>query len=447
MNIHNSICHLRWGYPNISLSRSEIRTCCKTPFQSVSEQDIDTHKIELFLNTEYQKSRRLEMLQGIRHQDCKSCWSIEDQGATSLRGNSHQGFVDYANHNGMFDEFDDKTLEYISDNVSIDSKILESHRPFMLEVSLGNTCDMKCMYCNHVYSSQWAVESLKNGSINTEIYKSVQSRPNQKFLDMFWEWVNTKAKYSLNRIGIIGGEPLITPEFYEFLDRLLEVYQDREGHPKTRIWVVTNLNATDSYYNKFLEYIPKLSERFILEVHISGESLGRQAEYIRNGLDWDRFEKNVNKLFASDANIEIAFLPSITALSIPRFPLFLKWVHELGVRHNKSIMLKQNIVTYPGWQTPFILPNEYAEFLNPAIEWLQSIAPSMPEVSDKFGTWTAYTSFLINLRDGIQNSNPPDINILRKFNKWFNEFDQKRNLNFIDTFPELATFYNNCGNI
>jgi len=387
------------------------------------------------------------MLQGIRHQDCKSCWSIEDQGATSLRGNSHQGFVDYANHNGMFDEFDDKTLEYISDNVSIDSKILESHRPFMLEVSLGNTCDMKCMYCNHVYSSQWAVESLKNGSINTEIYKSVQSRPNQKFLDMFWEWVNTKAKYSLNRIGIIGGEPLITPEFYEFLDRLLEVYQDREGHPKTRIWVVTNLNATDSYYNKFLEYIPKLSERFILEVHISGESLGRQAEYIRNGLDWDRFEKNVNKLFASDANIEIAFLPSITALSIPRFPLFLKWVHELGVRHNKSIMLKQNIVTYPGWQTPFILPNEYAEFLNPAIEWLQSIAPSMPEVSDKFGTWTAYTSFLINLRDGIQNSNPPDINILRKFNKWFNEFDQKRNLNFIDTFPELATFYNNCGNI
>lgn len=441
--VNNSICHLRWGYPNISLSRNEIRTCCKTPFQTVSDQDIDEHKIELFLNTPYQKERRLEMLQGVRHDDCRSCWSIEDQGATSLRGNSPKGFMGHAQHHNMFSEFTEQTLEYASSHVDINSKILESHNPFMLEVSLGNTCDMKCMYCNHVYSSQWATEGFKNGTISPEVYRSVLSQPNKRFLEMFWQWVDTKAKYSLDRIGIIGGEPLITPEFYEFIDKLLEIYADKEGE-KTRIWIVTNLNSTDAQYAKFLEYIPKITKLFTLEVHISMEALGEQAEYIRNGLDWARFENNVNKLFQSDADIELAFLPSITALSIPRFPAFIQWVYDLSIKYDKPVMLKQNIVTYPGWQTPFILPNTFASYLDSAVDFMLEVSHGMPEVSDKFGTWAAYTSFLINLRTGIQNSQPVDAGIMRQFALWFDDFDKKRNLNLSKTFPELESFYLAC---
>ena len=260
---------------------------------------------------------------------------------------------------------------------------------------------------------------------------------------MFWQWVDTKAKYSLDRIGIIGGEPLITPEFYEFIDKLLEIYADKEGE-KTRIWIVTNLNSTDAQYAKFLEYIPKITKLFTLEVHISMEALGEQAEYIRNGLDWARFENNVNKLFQSDADIELAFLPSITALSIPRFPAFIQWVYDLSIKYDKPVMLKQNIVTYPGWQTPFILPNTFASYLDSAVDFMLEVSHGMPEVSDKFGTWAAYTSFLINLRTGIQNSQPVDAGIMRQFALWFDDFDKKRNLNLSKTFPELESFYLAC---
>jgi hypothetical protein len=404
---------------------------------------MDEYGTDIFLNTDYQKKRRMEMLQGVQHSDCKSCWSLEQAGAKSLRGNNPYGFIDYANKHQMFQEFTPPTLIEIANQVTIDSKILESNNPFMLEVSLGNTCDMKCMYCNHVYSSQWAAESLKNNSINIEIYKQVQSNPNERFINLFWEWVNTKAKHSLDRIGIIGGEPLITPEFYDFLDKLLEVYADKEV-PKTRIWVVTNLNATNNYYNKFLEYIPKLSEKFILEVHISMEALNDQAEYIRNGLEWNRFESNVNKLFASKADIELAFLPSVTALAIPRFPKFLKWVYDLSKTHNKAVMLKQNIVTHPDVQSPFILPFEFADYLDPAIDWMQSISVDMPDVSDKFGTWPGYTDFLIKLRDGIRFNKNDNTMLKQRFATWFDDFDSKRNLNFVNTFPELAKFYDEC---
>ena len=442
MNNENTVCHLRWGYPNISLSRNEIRTCCKTPFQKISDELLDHYQTDIFLNTKYQKKRRMEMLQGVQHPDCKSCWSLEKTGAKSLRGNNPYGFIDFAKQHRMFDEFTPPTLEEISNQVSLDSKILESHNPFMLEVSLGNTCDLKCTYCNHVYSSQWASESLKNNTITMEVYKQVQTQPNEKFIKLFWEWVDTKAKHSLDRIGIIGGEPLITPEFYDFLDKLIEVYADKEGPNKTRIWVVTNLNATDNYYNKFLEYIPKLSDKFILEVHISMEALYEQAEYIRNGLNWERFESNVNKLFASNANIELAFLPSINVMSIPRLSKFLKWVYDLSKKYDKAVMLKQNIVTHPEVHSPFILPNDIADYLDPAIEWMKNIETEMPDVSDKFGTWVGYTEFLCKLRDGIKYNEVDNTEIRRAFVNWFDDFDRKRNLNFVNTFPELANFYN-----
>jgi hypothetical protein len=172
------------------------------------------------------------------------------------------------------------------------------------------------------------------------------------------------------------------------------------------------------------------------------EALYEQAEYIRNGLNWERFESNVNKLFSSNANIELAFLPSINVMSIPRLPKFLKWVYDLSKKHDKAVMLKQNIVTYPEVHSPFILPNDMADYIDPAIEWMKNIETEMPDVSDKFGTWVGYTEFLCKLRDGIKYNDVDNTGIRRAFVNWFDDFDRKRNLNFVNTFPELANFYN-----
>lgn len=446
MDYEKSICHLRWGYPNISLSRGEIRTCCKTPFQRVSRNDMLKYDVNLFLNSSYQKERRLEMLKGIRHKDCNSCWQIEDQGATSLRGNSPKGFIDFARRNNMFDEFPGKSISEISKVVTLENAILESHRPFMLEVSLGNTCDMKCMYCNHIYSSQWAVEDLKNKKISVEQYKNSISKYDPEFINLFWKWVNQEAKFSVNRIGIIGGEPLITPEFYDFLDRLLETYSDIP-HNKTNIWIVTNMNCEENYFNKFLEFIPKLNKKFHLEIHISMESLNKQAEYIRNGLNWERFEKNVNKIFNFSQNIDnitLAFLPSVNALSVPRFSDFLKWIYNLSTTYKKPVMLKQNIVTWPSHHTPFILPDYYSKYLDPAIDFLSETENSMPEFPDLFGRWVEYKKFLINLRNSIHNGGEGKTELRKQFAEWVDHFDNLRGLNFKETFPELENFYNKC---
>jgi hypothetical protein len=75
---------------------------------------------------------------------------------------------------------------------------------------------------------------------------------------------------------------------------------------------------------------------------------------------------------------------------------------------------------------------------------MQSISVDMPDVSDKFGTWPGYTDFLIKLRDGIRYNKNDNTMTKPRFATWFNDFDNKRNLNFSNTFPELANFYNEC---
>jgi hypothetical protein len=104
---------------------------------------------------------------------------------------------------------------------------------------------------------------------------------------------------------------LITPEFYDFADKLLETYKD-VPYNDTTIWIVTNMNSESKYFDKFIDYIPKLNEKFKLEIHISMESTHEQAEYIRNGLDWKTFDKNVNRLLSkTELDFDVAFFVGV----------------------------------------------------------------------------------------------------------------------------------------
>jgi hypothetical protein len=107
-------------------------------------------------------------------------------------------------------------------------------------------------------------------------------------------------------------------------------------------------------------------------------------------------------------------------------------------------MLKQNIVTWPQPHTPFILPSEFADYLDPAIAFIDSVQDRMPQFKDEFGRWRAYNEFLKNLRSGIRNGGEGKPELRHKFFTWFRDFDALRGLNFKQTFPELSEFYDIC---
>jgi hypothetical protein len=449
----DTVCEFKWNYPIFQMDRGEFRSCCRTPSYPVTESELQEKGHNAFLNSDRLKQSRLDLINGVRHEDCRTCWSLEDKGMQSPR--IPENFWHFMRRSGMISK-EDLKKDYDPDIVrteltkvtTLDHRFLSAKKPYMLELSLGNTCDMKCMYCNHHYSSQWATEMIKNGEITQEQYDRELPTPAPSFEAKFWEWFDNVGRLYIHRVNIIGGEPLIIPKFYEYVELMKEKMAKVKHLPfivRPTLCIVTNLNTPPNYFNRFMDRLEALTEVFDIEILISAESLGNRAEYIRNGIDWNRFESNINKLFSrKDVKFTVGFLMSISALSIATTKDFVQWATELSKKYDRTVHFKQNIVNYPKNQTPLLLPPEFAKYIDDAIKYMEEHVDGMPIATDFSGRYDQYILFLKSLSESMKN-NTDDYTFDRKsFHYWFSEFDKKRNLNFKKTFPEYSEFYNLC---
>lgn len=434
----NTICNFKWTWPIFSIARTDYRLCCKTPLRP-----IDMSSENSFINSDYEKQRRLEMLQGIRHNDCIDCWKVEDTGALSFRKTegSKPSFEERFSRQ-LIEEFGTTDLDEVAKVVNIDSKILESNEPSNLELALNNTCDLQCIYCHNTRSSQWALDDLKNKVISFERYKAVTQKITEtEFTEKLWNWIENFAKNHLTWISIVGGEPSITPEFYLHMDRLLEVYKDGP-HKKAELWIITNMHTPPAYFDKFISCLEKLSKVFRLCIGISTESVYERAEFMRSNLTWNKFESNIDRLLRTDIEFhEIKLYASINALSVPGTLEFLKWHNKLNTLHNKEITITTNIVTFPDSLSPFILPGNFATYIREAINYFADT----PYANKKFKS--DYLNFLKGIETGITQDKFVSTERLTQFYNQVSATASRTKLDFAEIFPEINDFYKYCGTL
>lgn len=451
-NPMDTMCEFKWNYPIFQMDRGEFRSCCRTPSKTVPEYLLQEKGIDSFLNNEALVQSRLDLLQGIRHSDCQSCWNLEDRGMKSPR--EPENFWNFLKRERVIP----RDLEYNEENVrtelekinNLDHPFLQAKKPYMMEISLGNTCDLKCMYCNHHYSTQWATELIKIREITQEQYNREFPKAAPSYESKFWEWFNKVGCWSIHRINMIGGEPLIIPEFYEYVEKMTVQFDKIKPITKLKptLCIVTNLHTPANYFNRFIDRLPNITKVFDLEILISMESLENRAEYIRNGISWDRFNSNVHKLLAvNDHSVHVGFLMSVNALSIPTTKNFVEYATSLSDQYQRPIGLKQNIVNFPKWQNPMILPAEFSKYLYDAIEYMEQHVARMPNPTDYYGRYDQYMIFLKSLADSMANNTGDYTEDRKKFYHWFNDFDKRRGINLVETFPELEDFYVMCGQI
>lgn len=447
----DTACELKWTYPIFNLSRGEFRSCCRTPSNRISQEELDAHGIDAFLNSPKQLRDRHELVQGIRTEDCSACWRVEESGATSFRQGQRKVWrmlkdAGQLSHEEMNSQYtDDRLRQRLARITSATDPALLSHRPTMLEISLGNTCDMKCMYCNHHYSSQWGAEEIKLGRITQEQYDREFPKAPNGFGDRFWEWFENIGAGSLERIGIIGGEPLIMPEFYDMAERLHGVLKDAGRDTKPTLWIVTNMNTPLNYLTRFMEWFPRLTDVMDVEILVSMESVGRRAEYIRNGVNWERFTSNIDRILERrDVAFDFGFIPTINILSITSLLDFIKFTEDLHHRHGKPVAVKQNVVSYPQVHSPFILTPDFADHLDDVVSYMTPRIPQQPLVKDRMGRWDSFVEFITPVANGIRNNNQDRTEMRRRFADWVDDFDRRRNLDFKQVFPEYAAFYDLC---
>jgi sulfatase maturation enzyme AslB (radical SAM superfamily) len=404
----SSMCAMKWIHQYVNLETGVVKMCHNVPHRYITQQEVDVYGKNIFFNHPYEIARRTEKLNNIRHSECSNCWSNEDRGIRSCR--LPQPFYDL--HRSRFS-----------------GEVLES-MPTQLEIAFSNLCDLKCIYCSANYSSQWETEELK---YNTS-YQVPQRAP-EKFLEAFWAWLEDDAVTSLLQYYILGGEPLIQPQFYEFIEKLIPLLKNKTNkfNVKPELIIVTNGNAPEKYLDKWINILPQLSEVVSIQMNISIEGYGNRAEYIRTNLNWNRFSKNIDSIFfhSKNSNISLRFSITHSALSITSSLDLLKWIKQIKDKHNVNADLIRTNVSKPLYLAPWILTKDFKKYVDETCDWILNFAPE----------WDYYIDFLQSIANGFETHNEEDIKNFLMFNQ---KMKERRNLNAEEIFTEMTDWFNYC---
>jgi organic radical activating enzyme len=341
-------------------------------------------------NSPNYKSVRNSFLQGNIPLECKqACYDVEHLGGTSSRQSNNLKYSNYA-----------KLQEYTAVDGSIKTN------PIYLDIRFGNLCNFKCRMCGSTASTSWYKESPYNNN------KVIDNYTNNV---VFWDSLPDIAT-SIQDVYFAGGEPMVQDGHYKLLEFLIN------NKLSSNINLSYNTNLSYSKYKKYdLEYLWSKFKK--VELWPSVDGYGKRAEYVRSGLDWNKFELNYKK-FSKYINTIGAVINIYSITSMPNLILWCK-------RHN--VYLNGTIQIAPEHQAITCLPqdtkNKLTDLYNKFIDKYSYLLD--PYEITNIKSWITY----MNSKD--------DTHLLTEFKQFNDGLDLSRNESFTNTFSEYASWYNN----
>mgnify|MGYP001090055200 CR=1 FL=1 len=268
-------------------------------------------------------------------------------------------------------------------------------------------------------------------------YKTDEYNP---YVNAFNKWF-PDAYPHLKVFRITGGEPTMSKDFWKTLDFILE--NPRED---LEISINTNLGVPEELIEKLIVYAKKLDDACKeCVIFTSCEAYGEQAEYVRDGLDYNYWYENVTKIL-EETDCKVVTMTTINALSLPSFTRFMEDILTLRVKYNtlgyvNRTPISFNYLRFPPHLQVTILPsdvrNKYAEMIEKyAMKW-------HPE-----NTVIAHAKIYLEEIDQVKRF----CDYMRKdtttgpkyrenFMQFIQHYDLRRDKNFIETFPQYAEMY------
>lgn len=199
-----------------------------------------------------------------------------------------------------------------------------------MQIGFSSFCNLKCKYCGPAQSTSWndEIEWAEENNIDLDFLdnKEITLRKEDTFefeLKLIEELRNADLRW-LSHVGVFGGEPFMTRNFEKFIDMLAEKAK------LSNLEIQINTNATIFPKQKVLDILCEFGK---VDLRCSTEAVGNLAEYIRNGLDWNLFEKNTNKwmeLSEQHKNIKPRIHAAHNLWSINKVNDFDDWTRKSG---------------------------------------------------------------------------------------------------------------------
>jgi len=306
-----------------------------------------------------------------------------------------------------------------------------------IEIMLGTTCNQTCMYCTPEVSSAWA--DLKGIPVVTD------NDWQDTALKNLYGYIETNKCHDKNNVSyrFLGGEPLLEPKMFKVIESLVDIHsRNFIKNKKIEFNMTTNLNIKPKTIDRYIEIVNR-NPNFEWTISVSLDAVGSQGEEIRDGLNFENFESNLNKVFSSKKFKTITLIPSVSALSIPNKNKLLSWYFDIASSHiasssdemlfriayGRSFRIGINSVTDPKALHPGILPNSYKEEIDKCIEIVDSYNFYGREINN-------YKTHLNNIKGMIGTRR--DQNSLIEAVKWYEHQGSLKNKDYFKIFPFLT---------
>ena len=427
----DSFCGAKWYNATIWLG-SGMTTSCHHPLpHKIDVEKIKTNPSALH-NTDQKKSERAQMQKGDRPAGCEYCWKIEDIGRDNVSDRVYKTVI-----------YSDQDLDHAYNTNPIEDVNLRT-----LEISFDRTCQFACSYCNPAFSSTWVRDINTNGPYinlvsdgrnhfthshdSAQLYKFGDTNP---YVEAFFAWWESDLHQTLDELRITGGEPLLSGYTWQLLDW----FKNNKGKSKTRLAINSNLGTQVDVVRLFDSVDQSI------DIYTSNEATGSQAEYVRDGLVWDDWVNKVELILNNHRSKlrGLHIMCTINALCLDSLVDFLDCVVNWKLEYGRdAVNISLNILRFPSFQSALVLPDELRT------QYKDQLAQFMVTHKDHNYLHEHEWNQLQRLVDYLDVVKTPhseafDLPKLQNdFKQFYQQYDQRRNKNFIQTFPTLANWYN-----
>lgn len=433
-SISPSFCGAKWFNATIWLGNGTTASCHHPPAHKIPLEEVAMNHKAIH-NTQYKKLIRKQMLEGERPKECEYCWKIEDLGV---------------------DKVSDRVFKSViySDEELAECKALYGWEKDVdlktLEIAFDPNCNFACSYCNASFSTTWQNDIKKFGPYQNLVsdgaaafqHDGGHSLPYGKknegnpYVEAFWKWWEGELQYSLRELRVTGGEPTMSQDFWKLMK-----WWENNKDCNVEFAMNSNLGQKQELFEELLKATHNFKS---FHLYTSCEATGSNAEYIRDGLVWDKWLKNVDRLLSEGNITSLNCMMTINSLCLFTLPEFMDEMLKLKIKYkSQSPVCSFNILRFPSFQSIVTLPMDVRLERADAIEdWINK---NWNGGSNGFIEWerdsmVRLVTYLRQVEEGHSHTSSKESRE-RDFKSFYMQYDIRRNKNFVETFPRLKEWF------